>query len=63
MLWDDIFLPGTRIEYFVTANYVTTPEVLRLLPDTTGGHSYEFEILPGLRTARVPDCGGVGFDY
>jgi len=44
---DGILLPGTQIEYFVTANYVTTPEIHFTLPDTTGGFFSEFEILPG----------------
>lgn len=63
MLWDDIFRPGTRIEYFVTSNYRATPNNLFYLPDTTGGNFLEFEILPGLKTAYVPACGGSGYDY
>ncbi len=63
MLWDDIFRPGTRIEYFITSSYSNTPGNLFFLPDTTGGSFLEFEILPGLMTAHVPDCGGNGFDY
>jgi len=63
MLPDDIFFPGTRIEYFVTANYATTPNIVYWCPDTTGGYYREFEVLPGLRTAHVPNCGGTGFDY
>jgi hypothetical protein len=56
ILWDDAFCPGTRIEYFATANYVICPNVLTYFPDTTGGNFFEFEILPGLRTAHVPAC-------
>ncbi|MBD3160829.1 MAG: hypothetical protein GF346_01645 [Candidatus Eisenbacteria bacterium] len=63
ILWDDVFYPGTRVEYFITSNYVQTPSIVYHLPDTTGGYFYEFEVLPGLRTANVPDCGGQGFDY
>jgi len=44
---DGILLPGTQIEYFVTANYITTPNFYSTLPDTTGGFFSEFEILPG----------------
>jgi|GEM_PF-1589876 len=63
MLWDDIFFPGTRIDYFCTANYIGTPNSLYYLPDTTGQFYYEFEILPGNRTANVPNCGGTGLNY
>ncbi|MBD3160502.1 MAG: T9SS type A sorting domain-containing protein [Candidatus Eisenbacteria bacterium] len=63
MFPDDIFLPGTRIEYFVTSYFVDTPNTFYYLPDTTGGFYREFEILPGLRTANVPNCGGAGFDF
>ncbi len=62
MLPDDVFYPGTRIEYFVTSNYANTPNALYYLPDTTGGNFLEFEILPGVRTATVPGCGGNGFN-
>jgi hypothetical protein len=62
MLWDDVFFPGTRIEYFITSNYVGTPNTLYYFPDTTGGYFRELEILPGLRDAHVPGCGGTGFD-
>jgi len=63
MLWDDIFYPGTQIEYFVTSNYIGHPNELFYLPDTTGGFFHEFEILPGLRTANVPNCGGAGLGF
>lgn len=63
MIWDDVLYPGSKIEYFMTSNYIGTPNQLFYLPDTTGGFFYEFEVLPGLRTAHVPDCGGTGFHY
>jgi hypothetical protein len=62
MIWDDCLYPGSQIEYFVTSNYVPTPNTVFYLPDTTGGYFYEFEILPGVRFAHVPDCGDPGFD-
>ena len=43
---DDVLFPGTRIEYFLTSNYVATPSTKYFLPDTSGGFFYEFEILP-----------------
>lgn len=49
MIWDGILAPGTQIEYFVSANYVATPNAMFLLPDTTGGYHREFEILPRYR--------------
>jgi hypothetical protein len=63
MLWDDVFYPGTQIEYFFTTNWVPSPDQFYYLPDTSGAYFFEVEILPGLRTAHVPDCGGFGFDY
>ena len=63
ILWDDVFFPGTRIDYYVTSNYVPTPNVLYYFPDTTGGHFFEMEVLPGLRTAYAPGCGGTGINY
>jgi len=63
MIWDDVLFPGSRIEYFLTSNYVRTPNIRFYLPDTTGGNFYEFEILPGMRTARIPNCGGQGGSY
>jgi hypothetical protein len=62
ILWDDIFVPGTRIEYFITANFLATPDQLSFLPDTTGGYFYEFEVLPGVRVANAAACGEAGFD-
>jgi hypothetical protein len=63
MIWDDVLYPGTRIEYFVTSNYVNTAGELFYLPDTTGGAFFEFEVLPGVRVANVPGCGQQGFNY
>jgi hypothetical protein len=45
---DDLFTPGTRIEYFFTGNYVGN-EGRYLLPDTAGATFLEFEILPSMR--------------
>ncbi len=63
MIWDDVLNPGTRIQYFITSNYANTPNLLYYYPDTTGGSFFEFEVLPGVRTAYVPNCGGAGFNY
>ncbi|MFB3907091.1 MAG: FlgD immunoglobulin-like domain containing protein [Candidatus Eisenbacteria bacterium] len=63
MIWDDILYPGTQIEYFITSNYTNTPNVLYYYPDTTGSFFLEFEVLPGVRDAYVPNCGGAGFNY
>jgi len=50
ILRDGILTPGSKIEYFVTANYTCTPSERYLYPDTSGGTFWEFEILPGYRT-------------
>ncbi len=63
MIWDDCLYPGTRIEYFITSNFASTPNLLYYFPDTSGGGFLEFEILPGVRTANVPNCGGAGFNF
>jgi hypothetical protein len=63
MLPDDVFRPGTRIEYFLTSNYTSSPNDRFYLPDTSGGYFLEFEILPGVRTAYVANCGGSGLNY
>ncbi len=63
IIWDDALRPGTRIEYFVTSNYAHTPSHYYFAPDTSGGFFQEFEVLPGIRTANVPNCGGTGFDF
>jgi hypothetical protein len=46
---DGILTPGTKIQYFVTGNYVCAPNTLYYLPDTSGGGCYEFEVLPSYR--------------
>ena len=63
ILPDDIFRPGTRIEYFFVSNYLKSPNDRYYLPDTAGASYYEFEILPGVRTANVANCGGTGLNY
>ena len=45
ILPNNIFVPGTRIEYFLKARYSDSTTWF-LLPDTTGGTCEEFEILP-----------------
>jgi len=65
---DDVLTPGTKIEYFVTSNFVCTPSEMFLLPDTSGGNWLEFEILPGFRnvpdgTVRQPCVLFVNADY
>lgn len=54
ILLDQIFVPGTKIEYFVTGNFICTPDVCSYLPDTTGKNYSYFEILPSYR-----NVGGV----
>jgi hypothetical protein len=49
ILPDLAFTPGTKIEYFITSNYICTPSERFVLPDTSGGSYLEFEILPGYR--------------
>jgi hypothetical protein len=46
---DDVLVAGTAIDYFVTANYAGTRDENYLLPDTSGGFFFEFEILPSWR--------------
>ncbi|MFH0777814.1 MAG: hypothetical protein V2A71_04200, partial [Candidatus Eisenbacteria bacterium] len=48
ILPNNLFTPGTRIEYFLKARYSNSP-LWFFLPDTTGGNCEEFEILPGMR--------------
>jgi hypothetical protein len=55
ILPDLVFTPGTKIEYFITANFSATPWVLTYLPDTVGKNYYEFEILPSFRTVEGVD--------
>ena len=45
ILPNNLFVPGTRVEYFLKAKYSGSSDFF-LLPDTTGGHQAEFEILP-----------------
>jgi hypothetical protein len=49
ILMDGIYTPGTKIDYFVTGNYICTPTVYAFVPDTTGKFYSEFEILPSYR--------------
>ena len=48
ILPNNLFVPGTRIEYFLKARYVGSSDWF-YLPDTTGGACEEFEILPMMR--------------
>lgn len=41
--------PGTRLDYFITANYTCLPTTYYYLPDTTGKFYSELEILPSFR--------------
>jgi len=53
ILPNNLFVPGTRIEYFLKSNYSGSSDFF-LLPDTTGGVCEEFEVLPMMR-----DAGGI----
>ncbi|MCX5801247.1 MAG: T9SS type A sorting domain-containing protein [Candidatus Eisenbacteria bacterium] len=57
ILPNNLFVPGTRVEYFLKARY-TGSSYWFLLPDTTGGVSEEFEILPMMR-----DVGEGGVEW
>ncbi|MFB3907538.1 MAG: FlgD immunoglobulin-like domain containing protein [Candidatus Eisenbacteria bacterium] len=57
MIWDDVLVPGSRIQYFITSNFANTPNILFYYPDTSGGYFYEFEILPGIQESYDPSCG------
>ncbi|MCX5800965.1 MAG: hypothetical protein NTX17_06220 [Candidatus Eisenbacteria bacterium] len=48
ILPNNLFVPGTRIEFFLKARYTGSSDWF-LLPDTTGGVAEEFEILPMMR--------------
>ncbi|KPJ60363.1 MAG: hypothetical protein AMJ46_07280 [Latescibacteria bacterium DG_63] len=50
ILPNNLFTPGTRIEYFIKSRYAGSDEWF-FLPDTTGGTVEEFEILPMLTDA------------
>jgi hypothetical protein len=41
MIWDDVLYPGSKIEYFITSNYVATPNLLYDYPDTSGGNFFD----------------------
>ncbi|MCA9759438.1 MAG: hypothetical protein KDA27_26830, partial [Candidatus Eisenbacteria bacterium] len=49
IIGDDVLFPGTKVEYFISANFINEPSQSYLLPDTTGGYFEEFEILPSWR--------------
>jgi hypothetical protein len=49
ILPNNIFVPGTRIEYFLKARYLSSADWF-LLPDTAGAGCEEFEVLPTMRT-------------
>ncbi|KPJ59498.1 MAG: hypothetical protein AMJ46_10780, partial [Latescibacteria bacterium DG_63] len=55
ILPNQLFCPGTRIEYFLKSAYTSTPGLVFTLPDTTNGDPIrgnrfeEFEILPMMR--------------
>ena len=55
---DNVLFPGTQVEYFLTANFVSTPSEKFFLPDTSGGFFLEYEILPSWR-----DIGGGTLRY
>ncbi|MCX5800204.1 MAG: T9SS type A sorting domain-containing protein [Candidatus Eisenbacteria bacterium] len=48
ILPNNLFVPGTRIEFFLKARYTGSGDWF-LLPDTAGGVAEEFEILPMYR--------------
>ncbi|MBU1950540.1 MAG: T9SS type A sorting domain-containing protein, partial [Candidatus Eisenbacteria bacterium] len=48
ILPDDLFTPGTLIQYFVTANYIGNNEV-SFVDDTSGGFFRKIDILPSMR--------------
>jgi len=55
IILDQILVPGTKIEYFVTSNFMCLPTTLAYLPDTTGKYYASFEILPSYRTVAGVD--------
>jgi hypothetical protein len=57
VLPNNLFVPGTRIEYFVKSRYLGSA-LWFMLPDTTGGKYEEFEILPMMR-----DDGAGGLEW
>jgi hypothetical protein len=48
ILPNNLFVPGTRMEYFLKTRYSGSSDFF-FLPDTTGGICEEFEILPMMR--------------
>jgi hypothetical protein len=46
ILPDDLFTPGTTIEYFFTSNFTGSSDQ-DVMPDTTGEFFWELEVLPG----------------
>ncbi|MFH1841627.1 MAG: FlgD immunoglobulin-like domain containing protein [bacterium] len=48
ILPDDLFTPGTLVQYFVTTNYIGNPE-FAFLQDTTGGFFLDIDFLPSMR--------------
>lgn len=57
ILPNNVFVPGTRIEYFLKAKYAGSSDWFAW-PDTAGGNCEEFEVLPMMRneggSARWP---------
>lgn len=56
IIQDGVLFPGTKIEYFLTANYVNNQNVRFVLPDTSGGFFCDFEILPNWQAREVPSA-------
>lgn len=54
ILPDDLFTPGTLIQYFVTTNYIGNPQ-FAFVEDTTNGFFREIEILPSMRVDPVAE--------
>jgi hypothetical protein len=52
---DGAFTPGTKIEYFITTNWIGTPTSYYYYPDTVGSAFREFEILPSFRNVGGAD--------
>ena len=64
ILPNQLFVPGTRFEYFLKANYVGSPLQIFTLPDTVNGdvgrgnRFEEYEVLPMMR-----DDGGGSYEW
>jgi hypothetical protein len=52
---DGCFTPGTKLEYFITTNWIGTPTAYYYYPDTAGGAFREFEILPSFRSVDATE--------